>query len=41
MRREFVIAEQEDEHGEVILSLAALEVRRTGGCALRLVGWTL
>lgn len=27
MRREFVVVEQEDDYGEVILSLAALEVR--------------
>lgn len=28
VRREFVVVEEEDEFGEVILSLAALEVRR-------------
>jgi beta-lactamase regulating signal transducer with metallopeptidase domain len=27
MKREFVVAEDEDEYGEIILSLAAIEVR--------------
>lgn len=27
MQREFIVAEQEDEYGEIILSLAAIEVR--------------
>jgi hypothetical protein len=30
MKREFVVAEDEDEFGEIILSLAAIEVRRMG-----------
>jgi small subunit ribosomal protein S1 len=34
MRREFVVVEPEDEYGEIILSLAALEVRaRPRACA--------
>jgi hypothetical protein len=27
MVREFIVAEEEDEYGEIILSLAAIEVR--------------
>ena len=27
MKREFVVVEEEDEYGEIILSLAAIEVR--------------
>lgn len=29
MRREFVVVEEEDDYGEVILSLAAMEVGAT------------
>jgi hypothetical protein len=37
MQREFIVAEEEDEYGEVVLSLAAIEVsstltRVTGSC---------
>lgn len=31
MQRTFVVVEEEDEYGEIILSLAALEVRGRGG----------
>lgn len=34
MQREFIVAEEEDEYGEIILSLAAIEVRTAAAAAV-------
>ena len=39
MKREFVVAEEEDEYGETILSMAAIEVRDARACVRACACW--